>query len=60
MLEAGAYGIPQSRRRAFIWAASPEETLQEWPEPMHVFAGPYLKVNNYAAVHREARLWLSW
>ena len=40
MLEAGAYGIPQSRRRAFIWAASPEETLPEWPEPMHVFAGP--------------------
>ena len=54
MLEAGAYGIHQSRRRAFIWAASPEETLPEWPEPMHVFAGPNLKVNNYAAVHSTA------
>ena len=54
MLEAGAYGIPQSRRRAFIWAASPEETLPEWPEPMHIFAGPDLKVNNYAVVHSTA------
>lgn len=54
VLEAGAFGIPQSRRRAFIWAASPEELLPEWPEPMHVFAGPDLKVNNYAAVRSTA------
>ncbi|KAL1104200.1 hypothetical protein V6Z11_D04G050300 [Gossypium hirsutum] len=44
ILEAGAYGVSQSRKRAFIWAASPEETLPEWPEPMHVFAVPELKV----------------
>ncbi|XP_059648301.1 DNA (cytosine-5)-methyltransferase 1A-like isoform X2 [Cornus florida] len=55
ILEAGAYGVSQSRKRAFIWAASPEETLPEWPEPMHVFAGPELKVTlngntQYAAV----------
>ena len=54
VLEAGAYGVPQSRRRAFIWAASPEETLPEWPEPMHVFPGPELKINNYAAVRSTA------
>ncbi|KAL7235643.1 hypothetical protein ACSBR1_019021 [Camellia fascicularis] len=55
ILEAGAYGVSQSRKRAFIWAASPEETLPEWPEPMHVFAGPELKISlngksQYAAV----------
>lgn len=55
ILEAGAFGVPQSRKRAFIWAASPGETLPEWPEPMHVFAAPELKValpgnKHYAAV----------
>ncbi|KAK8921992.1 DNA (cytosine-5)-methyltransferase 1A [Platanthera zijinensis] len=45
ILEAGAFGVSQSRKRAFIWAASPEETLPEWPEPMHVFAGPELKIS---------------
>ncbi|XP_077233353.1 DNA (cytosine-5)-methyltransferase 1A-like [Tasmannia lanceolata] len=41
---AGAYGVSQSRRQAFIWPASLEEVLSEWPEPMHVFAGPELKI----------------
>ncbi|GMH24456.1 hypothetical protein Nepgr_026299 [Nepenthes gracilis] len=59
ILEAGAFGISQSRKRAFIWAASPEETLPEWPEPMHVFAGPELKVTldgntQHAAVRSTA------
>lgn len=59
ILEAGAFGVSQSRKRAFIWAASPEETLPEWPEPMHVFAGPELKVtlsgnSQYAAVRSSA------
>ncbi|GMI86703.1 METHYLTRANSFERASE 2, methyltransferase 1, DECREASED DNA METHYLATION 2, METHYLTRANSFERASE I [Hibiscus trionum] len=59
ILEAGAYGVSQSRKRAFIWAASPEETLPEWPEPMHVFAAPELKVTlshnlQYAAVRSTA------
>ncbi|CAH9125545.1 unnamed protein product [Cuscuta epithymum] len=44
VLEAGFYGVAQSRRRVFIWAASPEETLPEWPEPMHVFPGPDLRI----------------
>ncbi|CAA2934361.1 DNA (cytosine-5)-methyltransferase 1B-like [Olea europaea subsp. europaea] len=60
ILEAGAYGVPQSRKRAFIWAASPEEALPEWPEPMHVFAAPELKItlsgnSQYAAVKSTAR-----
>ncbi|XP_021731440.1 DNA (cytosine-5)-methyltransferase 1A-like [Chenopodium quinoa] len=59
ILEAGACGVSQSRKRAFIWAASPEETLPDWPEPMHVFAGPELKVTldsntQYAAVRSTA------
>ncbi|XWS16658.1 hypothetical protein CRYUN_Cryun34aG0110000 [Craigia yunnanensis] len=59
ILEAGGYGVSQSCKRAFIWAASPEETLPEWPEPMHVFAGSELKVNlsgnsQYAAVRSTA------
>ncbi|XP_057469651.1 DNA (cytosine-5)-methyltransferase 1A-like [Actinidia eriantha] len=54
-LEAGAYGVSQSWKRAFIWAASPEEILPEWPEPMHVFSSPELKIEfngntQYAAV----------
>ncbi|CAN4101552.1 unnamed protein product [Withania somnifera] len=59
ILEAGAFGVPQSRKRAFIWAASPEEVLPEWPEPMHVFAVPKLKItlsetSHYAAVRSTA------
>ncbi|XP_073311482.1 DNA (cytosine-5)-methyltransferase 1B-like [Primulina huaijiensis] len=60
ILEAGAFGVPQSRKRAFIWAASPEEMLPEWPEPMHVFAAPELKISLsgnlcYSAVRSTAR-----
>uniref|UniRef100_K3ZQ11 DNA (cytosine-5)-methyltransferase n=1 Tax=Setaria italica TaxID=4555 RepID=K3ZQ11_SETIT len=44
ILEAGAFGVAQSRKRAFIWAAAPGETLPDWPEPMHVFASPELKI----------------
>lgn len=59
ILEAGGCGVSQSRKRAFIWAASPEETLPDWPEPMHVFAGSELRVNldsntQYAAVRSTA------
>ncbi|XVF05105.1 hypothetical protein REPUB_Repub05bG0142900 [Reevesia pubescens] len=59
ILEVGAYGVSQSVKRAFIWAASPEEILPEWPEPMHVFAAPELKVTlshnlQYAAVRSTA------
>ncbi|KAK2661888.1 hypothetical protein Ddye_000462 [Dipteronia dyeriana] len=59
ILEAGTYGVSQSRKRVFIWAAYPEEQLPEWPEPMHVFASPELKVKlsedtHYAAVRSTA------
>ncbi|TXG53651.1 hypothetical protein EZV62_018907 [Acer yangbiense] len=59
ILEAGTYGVSQSCKRAFIWAASPEEQLPGWPDPMHVFASPELKVKlsedtHYAAVRSTA------
>ncbi|CAO2815256.1 unnamed protein product [Amaranthus hypochondriacus] len=59
ILEAGAFGVSQSRKHAFIWAASPEEMLPDWPEPMHVFAGPELNVTlntntQFAAVRSTA------
>ncbi|RRT61362.1 hypothetical protein B296_00030319 [Ensete ventricosum] len=54
ILEAGAYGVSQSRKRALIWAASPEETLPEWPEPMHVFAGSELRISMPSGVHYAA------
>lgn len=59
ILEAGAFGVSQSRKRAFIWAASPDEILPEWPEPMHVFASPQLRVTlngnkQYAAARSTA------
>ncbi|KAF8044898.1 hypothetical protein N665_6047s0001 [Sinapis alba] len=55
VLEAGAYGVSQSRKRAFIWAAAPGEVLPEWPEPMHVFNVSELTISlskglRYAAV----------
>ncbi|KAM0873114.1 hypothetical protein ACQ4PT_038301 [Festuca glaucescens] len=59
ILEAGTFGVAQSRKRAFIWAAAPGETLPDWPEPMHVFASPELKItlpdgNYYAAAKSTA------
>ncbi|AEE83379.1 (cytosine-5-)-methyltransferase [Arabidopsis thaliana] len=45
ILEAGTYGVSQPRKRVIIWAASPEEVLPEWPEPMHVFDNPGSKIS---------------
>ncbi|KAL9324266.1 hypothetical protein ACSQ67_009123 [Phaseolus vulgaris] len=59
ILEAGAFGVSQSRKRAFIWAACPDDVLPEWPEPLHVFSAPELKITlsekvQYAAVRSTA------
>ncbi|KAG9441621.1 hypothetical protein H6P81_017475 [Aristolochia fimbriata] len=59
ILEAGAFGVSQSRKRAFIWAAAPGQILPEWPEPMHVFGSPELRIPlpgnvHYAAVRSTA------
>ncbi|CAE6197703.1 unnamed protein product [Arabidopsis arenosa] len=54
LLEAGAYGISQPRKRAFIWAAAPNEVLPEWPEPMHVFNNPGFKISLSRGLHYAA------
>lgn len=56
VLNAGNYGVPQSRKRTFIWAAASEERLPEWPMPLHVFRSPQLTINlpggiKYAVPH---------
>ncbi|GFS20276.1 DNA (cytosine-5)-methyltransferase [Elysia marginata] len=38
VLQAGSYGVAQTRRRAIILAAAPGEKLPFYPEPMHAFA----------------------
>jgi DNA (cytosine-5)-methyltransferase 1 len=45
VLNAGNYGVPQSRKRTIIWAAAPGEKLPEYPKPTHVFQSPQLKIN---------------
>nr|UOI87905.1 DNA cytosine-5-methyltransferase 1 [Sogatella furcifera] len=37
VLQAGNYGVPQTRRRAIILAAAPGEILPNFPEPTHSF-----------------------
>nr|ABD64771.1 Met1 [Volvox carteri f. nagariensis] len=44
ILNAGHFGVPQSRKRTFIWAALPGEVLPEWPTPRHVFVATQLGV----------------
>ena len=61
MLNAGNYGVPQSRKRTFIWAAAPGEQLPSWPQQQFVFRSPQLAINlpggvAYTAVpQREVR-----
>lgn len=38
VLQAGHYGVAQTRRRAIILAAAPGETLPLYPEPLHTFS----------------------
>ncbi len=37
ILQAGHYGVSQTRRRAILLAAAPGESLPFFPEPQHVF-----------------------
>ncbi|XP_076291228.1 DNA methyltransferase 1a [Lasioglossum baleicum] len=38
VLQAGSYGVPQTRRRMIILAAAPGQILPKYPEPTHVFS----------------------
>ncbi len=45
VLNAGNFGVSQSRKRTFIWAAAPGEKLPSWPRLMHCFRTPQLTIN---------------
>lgn len=38
VLQAGQYGVPQTRRRLIVLAAAPGRALPHYPEPTHVFS----------------------
>ena len=44
VLNAGNFGVSQSRKRTFIWGAAPGEALPDWPKLMHVFRSPQLTI----------------
>ncbi len=44
VLQSGNFGIPQTRRRAFILAAAPGQKLPTFPEPYNVFEKDSLRV----------------
>ena len=37
VLQAGNFGVPQTRRRCILMAAAPGQVLPKYPEPQHVF-----------------------
>jgi len=45
VLNAGNFGVSQSRKRTFIWAAAPGEALPDWPKLLHIFKSPQLTIN---------------
>ncbi len=45
VLNAGNFGVAQSRKRTFIWAARPGAYLPDWPTLQHVFRSPQLTIN---------------
>ena len=44
VLNAGNFGVSQSRKRTFIWGVAPGSMLPEWPQPQHVFRSPQLTI----------------
>ncbi len=44
VLQAGHFGVPQTRHRVFILAAAPDQKLPKFPEARHVFAKEDLSV----------------
>ena len=45
MLNAGNFGVIQSRKRTFIWGVAPGNILPEWPKPQHIFRSSQLTIN---------------
>ena len=44
-MQAGNYGVPQTRRRCILLASAPGYTLPLYPEPLHTFSQTPLSVN---------------
>ena len=44
VLNAGNFGVSQSRKRTFIWGVAPGSALPAWPQPLHVFRSPQLTI----------------
>ncbi|KAK9785341.1 hypothetical protein WJX73_005011, partial [Symbiochloris irregularis] len=58
VLNAGNFGVSQSRKRTFIWGVAPGDPLPSWPKPLHVFRSPQLTISlpgnvQYAAVRQD-------
>jgi len=45
VLQAGSYGVAQTRRRTILLAAAPGEVLPFYPEPMHTFSPKALQLS---------------
>ena len=45
VLQAGNFGVPQTRRRCILMAAAPGEVLPKYPEPQHVFTKTSASLN---------------
>ena len=45
VLNAGNFGVSQSRKRTFIWGVAPDNDLPAWPAPLHVFRSPQLTIS---------------
>ena len=45
ILQAGSFGVPQTRRRAILLAAAPDQVLPKYPEPRHVFDRKSMKLS---------------
>ena len=54
VLNAGNFGVAQSRKRTFIWAAAPKEGLPSWPRLLHRFRTPQLTINLPGGVQYRA------
>lgn len=52
VLQAGHYGIPQTRRRLIIMAAAPGYKLPNYPEPQHVFSKKGCQLSIQVGQHR--------
>ena len=44
VMNAGSFGVSQSRKRLFIFGAAPGAKLPEWPEPKTVFRASQISI----------------